>query len=285
MKRLLDPIVVGVDESGRSLAALSWAARQAALDTRPLCLLHVRREPYIPLVAVESGLVVPVDPREEAEDVQQVLNRSLDAVRAWEPDVDVLARAELGSPASLLLAQTSSAAMVVVGHHGERSWGDLLTGTTSGSLVARAHGAVVVVNGQPAWPDARIVVGLEDPAAEGAALRFGLDVAVRRKVTLHVHRILRPRRAWRRPRRDDATRVGALVDAIAARHPRLDVRVTAATGDPTTVFAEGAVGAQLLVVGARSCRTTTGHGRRALIRVAPCPVAVVGDGCRRRGGV
>lgn len=272
--------MVGVDDSSRSLAALSWAAREAALGMRPLRLLHVRRQPYLPLVSAESGLIVPPDPNADPGDVQQLLNRALDAVQTWEPHVDVLARAELGSPASLLLAETSSAAMVVVGHHGGRSLGDLITGTTCGSLLARAHGAVVVINGQPAWPDARIVVGLDDPLADRAALRFGLDVATHRAVTLHLHRVLRPRRLWRRTRQQSAARVDALVRAIAARHPGLDIRLTAAAGDPTTVFAEAACGAQLLVVSTRSCGTGTARDRRTLVRVAPCPVAVVGDGCR-----
>ena len=280
MSARIRPIVVGIDRDCGSAVALSWAAREAALGFRPLRMLHAQPDPY-GLMAGTAGLMPVTEWESPPDDAQDMLDAALDAVHGWEPWVHAVARVELGDPVRLLLDQARSAAMVVLGNHGGHLLGDLLTGTVCRTVAALAPCPVVTVNGQPAWPESPIVVGIGDPAAATEALEFAFDLAARRSVELRVHRIVRQRHR-RRTRAATAALVAA-VTPFAVRYPRVPVVACCSSGDPLTALTEAAAEAQLLVVGGRRHGSTTGlfgaSVSQALLRKAPCPIAVVRQGC------
>ena len=273
----LRPIVVGLGGGSAGTGALSWAAREARLAGRPLRLVHAQRDSLSGLLAGAAALAASVDPGPPGEGVQELLGAALDAVALWEPEVEAVARAELGDPIERLLAHGKTAAMLVLGGHDHRA-SERWTGSIAGVVAAHAACPVVLVNGQPAWPDAPIVVGLDDPTTGVDALEFAFGLATRRAVPLRVHHVVRRDRG-RCDRPDMASRTEAALARHAIRYPRVTVELECAVGDPVHTLTEAAANAQLLVLG--PIRRTigaviTGSGRRALLRRAPCPVAVVG---------
>jgi nucleotide-binding universal stress UspA family protein len=137
-------IVVGVDQSPSSHAALRWALGHARLTGLPLLIVHAWRS--VPYPYVSPDLV-----RDAAEEAaQQVLD---DALRECERDrigVDVSARLVQGHPARVLAALGRASTMVVVGAGGHGELAGLLLGSVGLHLVSHAPVPVVVVPCPPA---------------------------------------------------------------------------------------------------------------------------------------
>jgi nucleotide-binding universal stress UspA family protein len=139
----VERIVVGVDGSPESLAALGWAARQARATGALLEAVTVF-QPVADVTFAFGGYpaVNPVD-RDQARVVaEESLDKALNSVA---PDVTVesIVVAD-GSPSRTLTDLAQGASMLVVGAH-HRSGLGLLLGSTAGSCVRHATCPVVVV--------------------------------------------------------------------------------------------------------------------------------------------
>lgn len=279
------PIVVGIDREG-SAVALVWAAREAALDGRPLRLVYAKTDPYASLVAGYAGLAPP-DPGGPAPvNAIEVLTRAVDAVHIWQPDVPVTAYTELGDPAHVMIEQARTAAMIVLGRHRTGPLENLLAGSITGTVTGHAACPVVTVTAQPTWPDAPIVVAADGTPTGAQAIRLAFGLAARRAAPLHVQHV--PRHRWQRATPDDsATRIAAQVADCTARvapgDTPLQVTVRRSPGDPVDALVEAAGDAQLVVVGTRvrgsATGLLTGSIAQALLHRAPCPVVVIRKGC------
>lgn len=115
------PIVVGVDGSAASVAALGWAAAEA--DRRGCDL--------------EAVVVTEI---ENAETIRQV-----QAAGADYPAVRMRYIRTVGAPARALVVAARGAAMVVVGSHGRGRLAGALLGSVSAYCSAHAGCPVVVV--------------------------------------------------------------------------------------------------------------------------------------------
>lgn len=125
-----DAVVVGVDGSAASIAALDWAVAEAARDARALHVVvaHERppRAPYAPPVA---------EPEEaEVEHLVESVRPHLQGSRA-----DLVVRE--GRLEQVLLRESAGAGLLVVGR--EESEGEI--GSLARTCVSRAHCAVVVI--------------------------------------------------------------------------------------------------------------------------------------------
>ena len=128
------PIVVGVDSSPESIAALRWAAALATLTHATVLAVHAEG-------LLEEGSFVPhVD---VADLIAQALNDS-------EGAVTVTPMTEPGSPSDTLLrvADRTGAGLVVVGHRGIGATGSDL-GSTALAVVSRSTIPVTVVRSTP----------------------------------------------------------------------------------------------------------------------------------------
>lgn len=268
--------MVGVDEGSDSAVALQWAAREAAMSGRPLTLVYAQFDPYA-VVPADAALPPTVELGVSPAEADRVLDDAVQAVRAFEPGVEITTYTEPGSPARLLLEQAESAAMVVLGNRGASVLSELVLGTVCGTVAAKAPCPVVAVSAHPAWPDAPIVVGVDGSGIATQAVEFAFDLADRRQVPLLVQRV------QRRGGPDVTGEVRERVAPFAARYPEVRLQVTCTEGDPVTGLMETAADAQLLVVGARGHGAATGllvgSVSHALLRKAPCPMAVVRKGC------
>jgi nucleotide-binding universal stress UspA family protein len=134
-------IVVGIDGSEASKAALRWAAGQARVTGATLRVIMTWE---IPTFAYASGMAYPGD-----LDLAAGSRRSLDkALRENVTDlegVEVSSVVVEGHPAVALLEQAAEAELLVVGTRGHGAFAGMLLGSVSEHCVAHSSCPVVVV--------------------------------------------------------------------------------------------------------------------------------------------
>jgi nucleotide-binding universal stress UspA family protein len=132
-------IVVGVDGSPESRAALRWAVGEAKLRHATLEAVCAWSFPVIP-GRDAPPLLVPVEElRDEAE-------RMLSSLLAEEaPDVGITQTVVEGNPADLLVDISDGADMLVVGSRGHGGFAGLLLGSVSSQCSHHAACPVVII--------------------------------------------------------------------------------------------------------------------------------------------
>src|SRR5262249_23740770 len=145
-ERAMETIVVGVDGSEGGLAALEFAAREAAFRGARLRVVAVWQ---IPAAAYGVDFAPPVGPgawdgfRDRGH---EVADEALAAVKKAHPSLEGEALVFQGQPADVLLEQSADADLIVVGRRGIGGFRSLLLGSVSQQVVQHATCPVVVVN-------------------------------------------------------------------------------------------------------------------------------------------
>lgn len=294
---MLSPIVVGLDGSAESRAAVDWAAREAQ-----------RRGLPVRLVTAWIWRPVDVPSAQESEAQRQWARQLLDEARqdlaARYPDLPVAVEPVSDLAPRALLESAEGAETLVLGSRGHGAIAGFLLGSVGQHVLARAHVPVVLVRvhkpdavedaAQAADEDGgEVVVGIQDrdePAEE--LLKFAFGVAAARGARLRVVH------AWSRPPvfayNPAAVRMGdedggmearvekELLDALAPwreRHPQVEVAHRVDLAAAAEVVLQAARNAALVVVGRKTHRPALGmrigpvtHG---VIHHAAAPVAVV----------
>jgi nucleotide-binding universal stress UspA family protein len=135
-------IVVGIDGSEESTAALRWAARQADLTSAPLLAVISWQ---IPALAYGSFASVYPDPSTFDRAAQEVLAKAVGPLTAEHPGLEVTTQVVQGPPALVLLHAAEDAALLVVGSRGHGAFTGMLLGSVSEHCVSHARCPVVVV--------------------------------------------------------------------------------------------------------------------------------------------
>ena len=138
-------VVVGVDGSAESVAALAWAARYAsASGARVQALLAWHYPGVVGEPPVEK---VPESVRAQTlQQEQATLDEAVaKAVPGQAPGVET--SIGYGHPAEVLINASKDADLLVVGHHGHRAFTSMLLGSVSLHCVTGAFCPVVVVRG------------------------------------------------------------------------------------------------------------------------------------------
>ncbi|HXY45763.1 MAG TPA: universal stress protein [Acidimicrobiales bacterium] len=135
-------IVVGIDGSEPSKAALAWAVRQARLTGAPLEVLITWEMP------TTYGWAAPLPDGVDFEgDARGVINEEIEKVMG--PDaasqVDLTVSVIEGHPAAVLLHESKTAALVVVGSRGHGAFAGMLLGSVGQHLAAHASCPVVII--------------------------------------------------------------------------------------------------------------------------------------------
>ncbi len=145
------PVVVGVDGSATSRAAMEYAF--AAADSRkvPLIAVHCWSDPSIdgPVPAYAADVLTV---RQIQDEERELLDRELaDWVKKY-PDVRVQQAVIHDRPAAGLMDYAPFAQLIVVGSRGHGGVAGMLLGSTGQALIAHGTCPVVIVRPAPARP-------------------------------------------------------------------------------------------------------------------------------------
>ena len=272
------PVVVGVDGSPDNHAAVEVGAWEANRRNRSLRLVHG----VVPPVAYGPTFSAARLSGTELAQARALLGDTASALTDRYPGLTVTQAAVVQGPAGLLVEQSATASLVLVGSRGHRVLSRLLGGSVSGQVAAHAHAPVLIVHEHDPVPGiGPVVVGIDGSAPAAAALAFAAEEADARCVPLIAVHVL-PRHA---PAAEE-TRWQAelmLTSALAGwtdKYPGLVLRPGIIDGaNPAEGLRDAAAGAGLLVVGCRGhggfAALLLGSVSQSLVGNAPAPVAVV----------
>jgi nucleotide-binding universal stress UspA family protein len=135
-------VVVGIDGSKASRAALEWAIEEARLRHAPLEVVHAWEYPMLTALPT-SAAGVDAEALERA--AEKVIEEALEEVDT--SGVTVVANAFPAAAPLALMERSDHAAMLVVGSRGRGGFRGLLLGSVSQAVVSHARCPVVVVRG------------------------------------------------------------------------------------------------------------------------------------------
>ena len=283
------PVVVGVDFSTDSRAAIEAAAQEARQLRAPLRLVHATPYP----VVYATAAIATWDMDTVLRDAQQELATFSAEVAARYPGLPVTQTVVAGGASAVLLDQSRFASLVVVGTRGHGGFTGLRAGSVSTQVATHAAIPVLVVPAEPAAiPDGPVAVGVDGSPAAEAALGFAIDHAAARGVPLLAvyawdvpprHNLGPITRTHYDPAEAQAESERLLAEALAGwadKYPDVPVRRRVVHSlSPAACLRDASAGAGLLVVGSRGRGGFTGlllgSVSRSLIGHARCPVAVV----------
>ncbi|WP_307831482.1 universal stress protein [Nucisporomicrobium flavum] len=239
-------IVVGVDGSPGSRAAVQWAAAEALMRGAELRVLTAYHRP-------ETGAATSA-----------ILHAAVTHARTVAPGVEVSCVAQAGYAVPVLLHAAEVADMLVVGCRRGGGLPGAPHGTVGNQVATHARCCVVVVRGRAAPDTGPVVAGVGDGAADGAVLgRAFEEAALRHAEVLAV-----------------TTQDRGLADSLATwrdKFPEVPAECEVADGDPGKVLVDRSRRARLVTVGPRR------HGFEGvmlgaiggrLVDHADCPVLV-----------
>jgi nucleotide-binding universal stress UspA family protein len=132
-------IVVGIDGSPSSIAALDWAIHQAELTGATLDVLMTWEWP-----TSYGWSAVPND-YDPAQDAETFLEDTLKSVRADHPALSIHSSTREGHPAPTLVEASRHADLLVVGSRGHGEFAGMLLGSVSEHCVTNAECPVLVL--------------------------------------------------------------------------------------------------------------------------------------------
>ncbi len=139
-------VVVGVDGSEESIAALRWAARyQAATGATVRAVVSW----HFPAAAGPAPYGVAPKPisDEVRANMQETLDKAVAEVYGSAPPDRLETKVDYGHPAQVLVDESEHADLLVVGHRGHGAFTGMLIGSVSIHCVTHSHCPVVVVRG------------------------------------------------------------------------------------------------------------------------------------------
>ncbi len=136
-------VVVGVDGSEGSKAALRWAARIAPVMNARIEAITAWEYP------ATYGLPANVEAWRPDLDAEQILHDTLEEVFGAGRPPGLQGIVRQGHPREVLLAASSGAQMLVLGSRGHGGFTGLLLGSVSAACAEHAHCAVLVAHGEP----------------------------------------------------------------------------------------------------------------------------------------
>ncbi|TMR93609.1 universal stress protein [Nonomuraea basaltis] len=277
-------IIVGVDGSLPSRAAVEWAANDAFRMRVPLRIVYaVDRTPH-----QVDRYSSTVSPDALLRDGRKALREAEALVRERQPAVEVTTLAAEGAPAVALCEQAKDATEIVVGSRGLGGFAGALLGSVSSHVAGQAHCPVVVVLGKHRPVHGEVVAGVDDSPECEPALAYAFEQARLRGSALRVVH------TWQLPVHAFAPETAYAMDEVRAtqhqvvrdrleaftqRYPEVTVVEDVPSAHPVDALTEASERADLLVVGSHGRGALgsmlLGSVSRGVLRHAHCPVAVV----------
>ncbi|XKK41650.1 universal stress protein [Nocardiopsis sp. ARC36] len=270
-------VVVGIDGSDGSRAALEWAAAEAARRDAPLRIVHALG---MPLIVSAHGGAARFEPTPEIHgQATGVLGEAEAHVRELRPTVATEAVTAMEEAPLAVIRQSHPHDLIVVGTRGMGTFKSVFVGSVSVRVAAHAPCPVVVVpsrKGRPATTSMdRIVVGVDGSETARRALGLAYDLAAEsgaELVVVHSWEVPYPydpvamTAAGYQPqeelfeRQSEELVAGLLAEVVDERREDLDVEVSVVRtqNSPVSAILEAAEGADAVVVGSRGRGTVRG---------------------------
>jgi nucleotide-binding universal stress UspA family protein len=181
-------IVVGVDGSAASDAAVCWAAREAAMRNVPLTLVHMFKAfvPTFPQIPMPNGVA-----EWQEDDGRSVLEHAVKLAQAALPtdrQIPISSEVKCSPPVPTLVDLSEDAEMVVVGCNGRGAVARVLLGSVSSGVVRSAKCPVAIIRSEdsstPHSDQDPVLVGIDCSPASELAVAVAFDEASRRGVAL-----------------------------------------------------------------------------------------------------
>ncbi|MEO3752497.1 universal stress protein [Streptomyces sp. B6B3] len=262
-------VVVGVDGSSSSDAAVLQAAREARWRGARLHVVHVFRRPVAPTH------VPPLD----LSPLDDLTEGAAQHARSVAPEVEITQTVADGAPVPVLAGESRTADLVVVGSRGMGGFVGMLLGSTAESLAAHGECPVLVVREEPK-NSGPVVLGVDGTPGGEEAVDFAFAEAALRGTGIVAVHASQPDGEPVDTDMRDAERL--LAQVLAGRRetfPDVTVRQDVVADDPRESLIEASRTAPLVVVGSRGrggfLRLLLGSVSRALLHHAHCSVAVV----------
>jgi nucleotide-binding universal stress UspA family protein len=283
MTMVVQPVVVGVDDTEDSLAAVGFAATEASVRGTSLHIVHAAGRPS-PFVRHHGATDRPDrwDP-----DVDRLMAAAQARAREAVPDLAVDTTVIADDAVAALAHQSRSASVLVVGRR-RRPLAKIRSTTVVANIAAHASCPVIVAQGV-SEATANIVVGVGGLPTAEAAIGFAFAEAEARctgVTAVHAFRspVLAGRGvdggvAWVGEHEGNAVAARTLSEALAGwreRYPDIVVRRTAPEGSVTDALVHASTWAQMLVIGTEGGPVTAvSRIVHEVVRRALCPVAIV----------
>ena len=277
----MDTVLVAVDGSPASRAALDWALERASRTPMRLRLVTV----------VWTGHASFTFDSEVEPLYERVLRDAEEHVRSTVPDVDVSTSMLHGVPQAELVHESEGATMLVIGTDKSSKMAGVVYGTLPLRVAARAHCPVVVV--PRTWQSresAPVLLGVGDEEPSRSTVEFAASEALARDARLELLHVWASSPIYPAPVKQH---VGHLHESIKHWHeevvmesaksiraafPELEIGERLVEGPRIPhMIAEGE-NAQLLVVGRRGGifrGLVLGSAAHDVLMNPPCPVGVV----------
>lgn len=284
MSNVFSRILVGVDDSDASKAALTYATRLACEHGGELLIIHSVN--WLPLVAQMASSGAFVDTTPVVDDLkaegEALLDRAFDA--AQRGGAYAQRRALEGEPAKNILEQAAEAkcSVIVMGTHGRQGLERLFVGSTTEAVLRGS--AIPVLTVRPGMTFTapgkrcfeRIVAGIDESEPSTAALQTILDLPPEDRQYVIFYSVA----GASEDEQDQAHRViGKAVGLANARGISAKGRVIAGHPDEALIAAAQKQAADLIVLGSHGRdglqRLFLGSVAEGVVRKSPVPVLVV----------
>lgn len=257
------PVVVAVHGTAAGLAATRLGAREAVARGAPLRVLHAFSWP---------GRFPVNDPPDYAaarQDAQQMVNEAVETALRSAPGVHVTGLVTDGDPVRVVLRQSRTAALLVLGDDGLDPGARLLPDSVLARAVTYAHCAVVVARSvRP--PSGPLLAAVDGSPASRLVLETALAEALRRDLTVRVAHVVTGA--------GGETSGQRLLDIATATFPdTVRAKPLLLTGEPGAALVRASHTSRMVIAGPRGADGSTALGPVAwrLLRSGACPTLFV----------
>jgi nucleotide-binding universal stress UspA family protein len=253
-------IVVGVDGSPCSTAAVRWAAREAAMRNVGLTVVHATAAPVAGSPVVWPEPIPSEVTRQQQLHAEQLIDDAIKTAKDTAEGVRTDSELFFSGPVLTLVDLSKKAQMIVVGCRGRGGLHRVPLGSVSAGLIHHARCPVAVIHDEAAEQEQSVrppvVVGVDGSPASESATAIAFDEASWRGVdlvALHascdtdmfgIHAL-----EWAAV---ESTAHEALAERLAGwqeRYPDVTVRRVVVLDRPAHHLLEQSESAQLVVVG------------------------------------
>ncbi|OBH84526.1 universal stress protein [Mycobacterium scrofulaceum] len=180
-------VLVCVDGSGASDAAVAWGTREALMRDLPITLVHAVPPVVVGWPVGQLYADMPDWQQDSAQHVIDQARKTLNASAGGAKPPEIRTETVYSAIVPALVEASKDARMIVAGSQGLGAVGRLLLGSVSAGLVHYAHCPVAVIHsadGAVPDPAAPVVLGIDGSPASEDATALAFDEASRRGVGL-----------------------------------------------------------------------------------------------------